>query len=132
MSDFSTQRESKTASNITSGGVYVSLHTADEGQTPGGGNEVSAADYSRLNIAAADLNTSGSAPTTISNANVEEWTASAQNDWGNVTHFAFWDDTAANNGDPETATVSFSSGGGDITAGERVYVEAGQLEIQID
>jgi len=87
--------------------IYVSLHTADEGENPDESNEVSAADYSRASTAAADWTVGGSdGPTTVDNANPVSF-GDPQNNWGTITHFALWD--ASTGGNPLTVTVSLNT-----------------------
>lgn len=131
MSDLSSTRESTVLNNIASGGVYVSLHTADEGNEPDGTNEVSAADYSREFVAASDITISGSAPTTLTNDLDISW-GETQNDWGSVTHGALWNDTIGATGEePYTATVTLGNGGS-APAGIEVKILANDLTFNID
>jgi len=130
MTDLSASQESTVLSNITSGGVYVSLHTGDEGNAPDESSEVTQADYSRVHLAEADISTSGSGPTQMTNDVAVDW-GTTQNDWGNVTHAALWSDTSANSGTPYTATVSLSNGGS-TPSGIQVIIEAGNLTFSVD
>jgi catalase (peroxidase I) len=131
MSDLSSTRESTVLNNIANGGVYVSLHTADEGNEPDGSNEVSAADYSRVQLAEADISISGSAPTTLTNDVDINW-GTTQNDWGNVTYGALWNDTQGATGEePYTATVVLGNGGS-APSGIEVKILAGDLTFEMD
>jgi len=131
MTDLSSTRESTVLDNIASGGVYVSLHTADEGNEPDGSNEVSAADYSRQQLAEADITISGSAPTTLTNDVEINW-GTTQNDWGNVTYGALWNDIQGATGEePYTATVQLGNGGS-APAGIEVKINAGDLTFDMD
>lgn len=130
MTDLSSTQEQTVLDNIISGGVYVSLHTADEGNEPDGANEVSASDYARASVAATDLSTSGSGPTTMTN-DVDINFGTTENDWGTITHAALWDDTAANSGSPYTATISVGNSG-DAPSGVEVSIPAGDLTFDID
>lgn len=128
MSDFSTSRETTIANNLIAGGVYVSLHTADEGQEPDGSSEVSAADYDRVNVAQADWTVSGSNPTTITNDNIISF-GTTQNDWGAITHGCLWD--SATGGTPLVATVSISNSGA-TPSGVEVEISGDGIQINID
>lgn len=130
MTDLSATQESTVLDNITSGGVYVSLHTADEGNEPDGTDEVSADDYSREELAEADITQSGSGPTQIENDVAVDW-GETSNDWGDVTHAALWSDTDGNDGDPYTATVELSNGG-ETPSGVQVIIEEGNLTFSVD
>jgi hypothetical protein len=130
MTDISSTREDKILDNIKSGGVYVSLHTADEGNEPDESNEVSAADYSREHLAEADINVSGSAPTTLENTAEINW-GTTSNDWGTVTHSALWSDTSANNGNPYTATAQVGNSGS-VPTGVEVRIDSNDLVFEVD
>lgn len=109
--------------------LYVSLHTADPGET--GANEISGNNYSRATVASSLANwagtqsagsttaSSGTGGQTSNNGSITFATPSGS--WGTVTHFAIWDASTTgnpllygqltiaktiNNGD----TVSFSNG----------------------
>lgn len=87
--------------------VYISLHTADEGEIPDGSNEVGAADYARASTAPADWTVDASdGPSTVDNANTISF-GDPQNNWGTVTHIAIWDAQSA--GNPLTVTASLNS-----------------------
>jgi hypothetical protein len=129
--DFSTSHEATILNNIQSGGVYVSLHVNNvDKQEPDGTDEVSAADYSRASTAESDWSNSGSNPTTMSNDVEVTWTASANNDWGTVTHFALWDDTAANGGTPYTSTIPLDQDQ-TIQTGMEVTANSGALTFEV-
>jgi hypothetical protein len=130
MTDISSTREDTILDNIKSGGVYVSLHTADEGNEPDGGDEVPTADYSREHLPEADINVSGSAPTTLENTAEINW-GTTSNSWGTVTHAALWSDTSGNNGDPYTATVQVGNSGS-IPAGAEVRIDSNDLVFEVD
>lgn len=131
MTDLSAAREQAVLDNIASGGVYVSLHTSDEGNNPDGTNEVSAGDYSRQHLAEADISTSGNGPTTLTNDVEINW-GTTSNDWGNVTHGALWSAEAGGTGEePYTATVSLGNGG-DVPSGIEVKINSGGLTFDID
>lgn len=131
MTDLSSSRESEVLNSIAAGGVYVSLHTEDEGNEPDGVNEVGAADYEREFVAEADLSVSGSGPTTLTNDVEINW-GITENDWGNVTHGALWNDTQGATGEePYTSTVALGNGG-DAPEGIEVRIDAGQLTFDIN
>lgn len=117
--------------NIAAGGVYVSLHTADEGNEPDGSNEVGAADYSRVQLAEADIGISGSAPTTMANNVSIDW-GTTSNDWGTITHAALWTGAQGTTGvAPETATIALTNSGS-APAGVSVSIPAGELTFEMD
>ena len=71
--------------------VYLSLHTADPGDT--GAGEVAGGAYARQALSfAAAVNPGGTCTT---NADVTFPTATL--DWGTITHFGVWDAAAAGN-----------------------------------
>lgn len=73
-------------------GRYISLHTADPGNT--GADEVSGGSYARK--AQGAFGNAGSNPTTLSNsADIDFATATAS--WGTVTHFGIWDAVSGGN-----------------------------------
>ena len=76
--------------------VYVSLHTADPGDT--GASEVSGGSYARAAVSRADASwnapaTSGSGKAITNAGAIAFPTATA--DWGTVTHVGFWDAASA-------------------------------------
>ena len=73
-------------------GAYVSLHTADPGNT--GANEVSGGAYARQSVAFAQL--SGPNPTVDANSAIVTF-AAATAPWGTITHFGVWDAATAGN-----------------------------------
>ena len=131
MTDLSETEEANVLNNIAAGGVYVGLHTADEGQEPDGSNEVSASDYSRAVIAESDLTVSGASPTTLTNDLAVSFTDSANENWGDVSHAVLWDDTIANSGEPYTAAIAVS-GGGTVETGVGVDIPSGELTVDMD
>jgi len=67
--------------------LYVSLHTGDPG-VDGQNNEVSATNYSRYESSPSDWNR----PQNNSFSNSTEFIFNqAQEDWGDISHFAIWD-----------------------------------------
>lgn len=128
---FSGTQEQNALDSIKTGGVYVGLHSADEGNEPDGSNEVGAADYSRAFVAEADLSVSGTGPATIENTVEVEWTSQTNNNWGTITHFSFWTDTQANSGRPYTETVQLTSSF-DAPSGVRVFADPNALVVDID
>lgn len=131
MSDLSSSREQTVLENIRSGGVYVSLHSTDEGNEPTGTSEVGASDYAREFVAATDLSISGSGPTELTNDLDIDWGVT-DNDWGTVSHAALWDDAASGTDPtPYTSTMALSNGG-DAPSGIQVKINAGGLTFTID
>lgn len=77
--------------------VYVSLHTADPGET--GVSEVSGGSYARASIARADgqwTDPSSGGLGAMTNVNPVAFPTATAN-WGTVTHFAIWDAASAGN-----------------------------------
>lgn len=71
--------------------VYLSLHTADPGDT--GASEVSGGSYARIALTfAAAVNPGGTSATSA-----DATFAAASADWGTVTHYGIWDAAAAGN-----------------------------------
>lgn len=131
MSDLSNTREQTVLNNIAAGGVYVSLHSADEGDEPDGSNEVGAADYGREPVAEADLTVSGTSPTTLTNDAPVNW-GTTQNNWGTISHAALWSTEQGGTGEePYTATIALENGG-DAPSGIEVKINAGDLTFTID
>lgn len=130
MSDLSNTQEEAILDDISSGGFYIGLHTADEGDEPDGTDEVDADDYERVELAEADISQSGSAPTQITNDEPIDW-GTTENDWGTITHAALWDDTSGNDGDPITSTVEVGNSG-DAPSGVQVLIETDDLTLSID
>lgn len=106
--------------------VYVAAHTGDPG-SDGSANEVSAADYSRLQTSPSDWTVSGNEPTTVENANELEF-ATAQNSWGTITWLSFWD--ASSGGDCVWVLQLNSSV--TIDANDRLIFEANDLTFDLD
>lgn len=109
---------------VAPGTLYVSLHTADEGNNPDGTNEVSASDYSRVSVGSADLTIlSGDGPTTLENS-ADISFGDPSNNWGDITHVGLWDGSA-NTDNPiafyalnETKTVDSSTDEAKFPAGD--------------
>lgn len=77
--------------NALLAGVYISLHTADPGNT--GASEVAGGAYARQSIA---FTNSGDNPTLARNNAVVQFPTATAN-WGTVTHFGLWDAASAGN-----------------------------------
>lgn len=82
--------------------VYISLHTADPGEPVDSTTEVGASDYDREPVTADSTewssDTSGSG-NTVTNDNAINF-GTATNDWGDISHFGIYTDTANNSGNP--------------------------------
>lgn len=133
MTDLSNTQEQQILNNIAAGGVYVSLHTGDEGDEPDGTLEVAAADYAREFVAEADLTVDApdEGPSTISN-DLEINFGTTQNDWGTVSHGALWaDDVGGVDEAPYTATIAVDNGGA-TPSGITVRINAGALTFSLD
>jgi hypothetical protein len=110
--------------------VYVSLHTADEGENPDGSNEVGAADYSRVSTAPADWTVDANdGPSTVDNANVISF-GDPQNNWGTITHVAIW--YASTGGNPLTATFALNSSKTVDADTDEFTFEVGDLNFELD
>ena len=128
MTDLSGHRESETLNAMAAGGLFVALHTADEGNSPDGTSEVTAGDYDRVEIAEADWTISGSGPTTLTNDVVADF-GNTDSNWGNITHASLWD--AASSGNPETSTIALTNGG-EAPEGIDVEIPAGDITFEIN
>lgn len=96
--------------------IYVSLHTADPGDT--GGNEVTGGGYARQ---AVTFNAASGG--TIANAASITWNATAN--WGTVTHFAVWDAATAGNMLASGALSASKT----VNANDSLTIGAGQLSL---
>lgn len=114
----------------SSSNIYVSLHTADEGENPDGSSEVSAADYNRASTAPADWTVGGSdGPTTVDNANSITFGDPANN-WGTITHFALWD--ASSGGNPLTTTIALNSSKSVDASTDELRFASGNLSFDLN
>lgn len=104
--------------------VYVSLHSADPGET--GANELSGDGYARASITNNATNWPASTGGVKSNGAAITFPAATGTDWDEATHFGIWDASSAGNplylGEltlPKTVqvgdTASFAIGELDIT-----------------
>jgi len=110
--------------------IYVSLHTADEGENPDGTNEVAAADYSRASTAPADWTVGGTdGPTTVDNANAISF-GDPTNNWGTITHVALWD--ASTGGNPFTVTIALNSSKTVDADTDELRFDAGDLSFDLN
>jgi len=115
---------------VSPSNIYVSLHTADEGENPDGSNEVGAADYSRASTSAGDWSVGGSdGPTTVDNANEISF-GDPQNNWGSITHFALWD--ASTGGNPLIATIPLNSSKSVDASTDELKFSAGAFTIDLE
>lgn len=131
MTDLSTSREQTILNNISANGVYVSLHSADEGNEPDGSNEITAADYSRQHVPESELSIAGSNPTVLSNDNEINFGVTEE-DWGTISHGAMWSHDEGQTGEePYTATIQLDNGGSAPT-GVEVKINAGDLTLSLD
>jgi len=138
MTDFSGYSENEIAEwlfkntdmPVSPSNVYVSLHTADEGENPDGTNEVSAADYDRASTAPADWTIGGTdGPTVAENANNISF-GDPTNNWGTITHFALWD--ASTGGNPLIKTVQLGSSKTVDADTDELFFSAGDLTASSD
>lgn len=74
--------------------AYVSLHTADPGET--GTSETSGTSYARKSTAGSDWNAAG-ADGQIENAGTITFATAGSGGWGTVTHFGLWDAATTGN-----------------------------------
>ncbi len=75
-------------------GLYVSLHTADPGET--GASEVSGNGYARVSAGVGGSNWTSSSQV-VSNDNALTFTGPTPSDWGTVTYFGLWDAATSGN-----------------------------------
>lgn len=131
MTDLSSSREQAVLDSIADGGVYVSLHSGDEGNEPDGSLEVDADDYAREHLTEANISISGSGPTTLTNDVEVNWGVT-ENDWGDVTHGALWSDAeGATDVEPYTSTTELGNAGS-APEGIEVRIDANGLTFDID
>jgi hypothetical protein len=112
--------------------VYVSLHTADEGENPDESNEVdtSTTNYSRAEAVPSDWSIgAGDGPTTLQNANTISF-GDPDSNWGTVTHIALWD--AQTGGNPLTATVALNSSKSVTSDTDELQFAAGNLTFDLN
>lgn len=112
--------------------VYVSLHTADEGENPDGSNEVDSGttNYTRAETAPADWSIGGGdGPTTLQNDNTISF-GDPDSNWGTVTHIAIWDAQSA--GNPLTVTASLNSSKEVTTDTDELQFAAGNLTFDLN
>lgn len=102
-------------------GRYVSLHSADPGET--GANELSATGYSRK--AASFTAASGGAS---SNSGALSWSNTSGSAWPAATHFGVWDAASGGNFLGGGALTQ----GGAIAAGGSGEFAAGELDVTLD
>lgn len=138
MTDLSNSQETTVLNNIKTGGVYVSLHTADEGDEPVpakgvGSTEVTAADYARQHLTEANctVTTVDVGGSTLTNAVAISW-GTTTSDWGTVTHAALWNTAVGGVGEkPYTSTVALGNAGA-VPSGIEVRINAGELTFTVD
>ena len=129
MTDLSGYREGETLDAMAAGGLYVALHTADEGNNPDGTNEVSADDYDRVEIAEADWSISGDGPTELVNDVAADF-GNTDSDWGDLQYASLWDGPEDTD-NPETSTITLDNGG-EAPEGIDVEIPAGDITFEID
>lgn len=100
--------------------AYVSLHTADPGDT--GANEVTGGSYARVGPVA--YANAGNNPTVASNSAILTFTAATAN-WGTITHCGNWDAASGGNfrGSGALATAK------PVNSGDTARFAAGTLTI---
>lgn len=131
MTNLSTSREQSILNDIASGGVYVSLHSADEGNEPDGSDELTASDYSRQHVPESELSINGSNPATLTNDNEIQFGVT-NTDWGTISHGALWSHDAGVSGEePYTSTIELANGGA-APSGVEVKINAGDLTLSLD
>jgi len=109
--------------------LYVGLHTADPGESPDGSTEVSAADYSRVSVAAGSGWDTPNENDFQNAADVDF--GEATNDWGTVTHVALWDDTQGATGETALAAYAVDTQKA-INSGDKAVFSAGDLSFALD
>jgi len=112
------------------GELYVSLHTADEGNNPDGSNEVSATDYTRATAGTDDLTIlSGDGPTTLENSSEINF-GDPQNDWGTITHVGLWD--GSSDTDNPIAFYDLNSSKQVLADIDKVSFQPGELDFSLN
>ena len=121
-----------TAPSLDTGEIYVSLHTADEGNNPDGTEEVDAASYDRVAVPAADWEVTGDGPTVAENT-AEINFGDPQEEWGNVTHFAIWTEDEGVEGEEPLSSTQELDVAQDIDANtDEVRFDPNDLQATID
>lgn len=94
------------------GTVYISLHTADPGET--GANEVASSNnYSRASVTNNATNFPAASAGSKSNGTAINFATPSGAGWGTVTHFGIWDAASTGNflfGGALTASKTINSG----------------------
>ena len=130
MSDLSGTEEDRILNEwVDDNTLYVSLHSADEGNDPDGTDEVDASDYDREPLNIGDVSITGGGPTTLENDSDITFTESADENWGDVQYGALWD--SLSDGNPRSSTVALDNGG-TVDEGMEVTIEAGNLTFELD
>lgn len=137
MTDFTTYTEGQIADWLSQGTdmpvapatLYVALHTSNPGQSPDGTTEVTGTNYSRYaSSAGTDWGVSGTAPTSIDNANLFAFNE-AGGSWGTITHVSLWDGAA----DTDNALAAYAlTNSISVADGDRVEFPSGSLSFNID
>lgn len=129
MTGLSSTWENEVLQQIADDGVYVALHSADEGNEPDGSFEIDAEDYKRIHLMESEIDIDGDAPTVLSN-NVEiEW-GEAEEDWGEVTHGVLWSEDLDDVGEPYTSSSELANGG-TVSEGVAVSIDVSELEFRL-
>ena len=125
--------ENKILDHILGGGdytrpatVYISLHTADPGET--GANETTGTSYARKDVTNNATNFPAAAAGAKANGTAINFATPGAGGWGTVTHFGIWDAVSAGN---------FMFGGAlgtakTINAGDPVSFPIGDLDVTAD
>jgi hypothetical protein len=94
---------------LIAGTPFISLHTADPGNT--GASEVAGSSYAR--VALGTNSNAGNNPTVMSNTAIITF-PTATGSWGTITHFGLWDAvTAGNNRGSGALTTAKAVNNGD-------------------
>lgn len=103
--------------------AYVSLHTADPGNT--GANEISGSGYARLGPVT--FVNAGNNPTVSSNSAILTF-AAATGAWGTISHFGIWDALTAGNNRGSGALATPKP----VNNGDTARFAAGALTITVN
>lgn len=117
------------------GNVYVSLHTADEGDSPDGSNEVDSGttNYSRVQTEPGEWDISSSNDATEVENNTEVVFGDPDSEWGEVTHFTIWtEDEGVTGEEPLTATIELDESKTIDAEDDEVRFNSGALNFQLD
>jgi hypothetical protein len=112
--------------------LYISLHTADPGESPDGSTELSATNYDRQALGSGNWTTLAPADVSSNGHGFENGVDvefdPASSSWGTISHVALWDSLTGGN-----ALASYQvSNSKSIDTDEQARFLAGELKFVID